>query len=176
MAPLARGDAAFRRYDPNGEALHERLQNSRAKSAADPVPVAGCVRHGSAWRMRRRSGMGGQPPVPCQRGGGAWAFCYVDKCPTDGDFGSGTQRKPCPIGAVCPGGFRMWPLVGHWTSSEMAGYVLRCLSTPVGRCCGGRNSECAPGYGGVLCSACTEGYHRLLGARSVTALRRSAGC
>ena len=68
----------------------------------------------------------------------------------------GGQCAPCPMGGVCPGGRRLWPEAGYWTSDEYAGTVGRCPNTDA--CLGGRFAQCAVGYSGPYCSVCISGY------------------
>jgi hypothetical protein len=70
----------------------------------------------------------------------------------------------CPHGAMCPGGFRAWPLHGYYTPSEASGTILECPA-PTGRCTGwdviSGLSTCGVGYqdGSYLCMACGEGFY-----------------
>ncbi|KNC54757.1 uncharacterized protein AMSG_01608 [Thecamonas trahens ATCC 50062] len=91
---------------------------------------------------------------------------FTDDCPYEGQFGRGTACAPCPTGAVCPGGFRLWPKPGYWTPSEDAGFVVPCAAPATERCVGGKDATCGPGYTGQLCAGCASGYYQL-GSRCV---------
>ncbi|KNC54960.1 uncharacterized protein AMSG_10205 [Thecamonas trahens ATCC 50062] len=91
---------------------------------------------------------------------------FTDDCPYEGQFGRGTACGPCPIGAICPGGYRLWPQPGYWTEAEDAGYVAACASPASERCAGGKASGCGSGYRGRMCAQCDVGYYQL-GSRCV---------
>jgi hypothetical protein len=75
---------------------------------------------------------------------------------------------PCPDGAFCPGGGRMWPMAGYWSENEFA--VATLCHTRIA--CPGVNrtaestpvaiypkqeittANCNPGYGGAHCAFC----------------------
>eukprot|EP00163_Fabomonas_tropica_P026431 TRINITY_DN484_c0_g1_i9.p1 TRINITY_DN484_c0_g1~~TRINITY_DN484_c0_g1_i9.p1 ORF type:complete len:2450 (-),score=221.17 TRINITY_DN484_c0_g1_i9:258-7607(-) len=80
---------------------------------------------------------------------------YTERCPQDGMYGAGLDCRPCPEGAVCPGGYRAWPIEGYWAPSEQ-GPVTKCLPD---RCLGTQESLCAPGYTGSLCGACAQDFY-----------------
>lgn len=93
--------------------------------------------------------------------GGAYTneIFYTDGCPVKGEWGA-VDCNPCPEGAECPGGNRLWPLPGWWNTGEGSGQVQRCLP---GRCLG-YDAEahaviCAVGYQGRLCGSCADGYY-----------------
>jgi hypothetical protein len=48
----------------------------------------------------------------------------TEDCPFPGEFGRGKDCEPCPDGATCPGGYRIWPLVGYWNPGEGSGWVF----------------------------------------------------
>eukprot|EP00467_Chlorarachnion_reptans_P021937 CAMPEP_0114505504 /NCGR_PEP_ID=MMETSP0109-20121206/10891_1 /TAXON_ID=29199 /ORGANISM="Chlorarachnion reptans, Strain CCCM449" /LENGTH=1166 /DNA_ID=CAMNT_0001683953 /DNA_START=48 /DNA_END=3545 /DNA_ORIENTATION=+ len=108
-------------------------------------------------------------------------FNYVSKClnyesptkcssltnpPDNCAYGAGDKCQDCPKTAVCPGGFRMWPRRGYWTSSEKAGTVFQCSAPPFERCLGwdivNEMSKCGRAYDGVLCAECSDGYYEKL--------------
>jgi len=64
---------------------------------------------------------------------------------------------PCPQGAFCPGGYRLWALPGYYAGDDLPP-VIACH--PAEACLGGRGSLCATGYHGIGCSACADGYYR----------------
>eukprot|EP00163_Fabomonas_tropica_P010568 TRINITY_DN2073_c0_g2_i4.p1 TRINITY_DN2073_c0_g2~~TRINITY_DN2073_c0_g2_i4.p1 ORF type:complete len:5484 (-),score=1034.41 TRINITY_DN2073_c0_g2_i4:293-16744(-) len=86
----------------------------------------------------------------------------TDDCPEPGSWGRGADCKPCPEGAVCPGGYRLWPKPGFWAPTEGSGFVYKC--TPAEACIGGQSAECAPGYQGEFCGQCQPGFYRANGA------------
>eukprot|EP00163_Fabomonas_tropica_P005646 TRINITY_DN1525_c0_g1_i2.p1 TRINITY_DN1525_c0_g1~~TRINITY_DN1525_c0_g1_i2.p1 ORF type:complete len:3023 (-),score=588.09 TRINITY_DN1525_c0_g1_i2:123-9191(-) len=83
----------------------------------------------------------------------------TDSCPTEGEWGENGNCNPCPPGAVCPGGGRIWAEEGYWIPDEASGIVIKC--DPPSRCPGGRTSECAPGHEGFMCGACSRGWVQL---------------
>jgi hypothetical protein len=85
----------------------------------------------------------------------------TDDCPEHGQYGTGADCRPCPEGAVCPGGNRLWPLGGYWNSGEDSGFVARC--DPPEACLPGRTGTCAPGYVGSLCGECEASFYRSAG-------------
>eukprot|EP00698_Gefionella_okellyi_P002166 TRINITY_DN119_c0_g1_i2.p1 TRINITY_DN119_c0_g1~~TRINITY_DN119_c0_g1_i2.p1 ORF type:complete len:1348 (-),score=270.44 TRINITY_DN119_c0_g1_i2:1737-5780(-) len=86
------------------------------------------------------------------------AAFYTRDCPFVGYVGYGETCRPCPMGAECPGGNRIWALPGWWSPGEFSGLVYAC-NAPVERCAGGRFSSCAVGYTGTFCSACDASYY-----------------
>lgn len=50
-------------------------------------------------------------------------------------YGAGDACSLCPNNALCPGGFRMWPLPGYWAAAECDGVVYPC-PPPAERCLG----------------------------------------
>jgi Concanavalin A-like lectin/glucanases superfamily/EGF-like domain/Somatomedin B domain len=86
---------------------------------------------------------------------------YVDECVPSGQWGSGFHCTPCPPGAVCPGGYRIWPQEGYWIPTERSPpAMLHKCSLPDERCSGGRLSTCGVGYTGPFCSDCDIGYFK----------------
>jgi outer membrane protein assembly factor BamB len=84
---------------------------------------------------------------------------YTDlSCRPGTEYPVESECKPCPKGATCPGGNRVWPEPGYWNPSEDSGYVMECR--PTERCLGGKMSVCAPGYAGELCGECSPGFIR----------------
>jgi hypothetical protein len=78
-------------------------------------------------------------------------------------FGSGAFCRSCPTGALCPGGYRAWPLPGYFSDAEESNMVVSCSSPAVDRCKGwdatvGR-SACGSGYSGYTCAACASSYY-----------------
>ena len=74
-----------------------------------------------------------------------------------GYYGRGLNCSPCPQGAFCPGGNRLWPRSGYYAEGELPP-VIACH--PAEACLGGRASLCSTGYQGIGCSACADGYYR----------------
>ena len=84
--------------------------------------------------------------------------------------GSGDACRPCsalcpagqPACAVCPGGFRVWPLAGFWVRREGDAAVHRCQPPAERRCAGWDletgTSRCGEGFTGEVCAACDHGF------------------
>eukprot|EP00466_Bigelowiella_natans_P011099 jgi/Bigna1/145771/aug1.103_g20479 len=114
-------------------------------------------------------------------------FRTPQDCSTsDGDsqqgcaFGAGDVCEQCPDNAICPGGFRAWPIEGnssadqdheidgdgYWSASEDVGSVVRCPFPSLVRCRGwnvaSSETRCGTGYGGRLCSGCADGFFEQL--------------
>ncbi|KAH3742736.1 calcium-binding protein [Pelomyxa schiedti] len=83
---------------------------------------------------------------------------YTEDCPEPGFYGKGTDCHPCPRGAICPGGNRLWPDAGWWNEGEDCGWVVECR--PHERCLGGRLSECSERYTGQFCGLCKDDYYQ----------------
>jgi len=90
----------------------------------------------------------------------------IENDPSGCAFGSGDNCRPCSENAFCPGGSRMWPRVGYWTSSESVGTVVRCPPPAETRCQGWdevrSEPDCAQGYEGNLCGSCSNGFYEQL--------------
>jgi len=44
---------------------------------------------------------------------------------------------PCPSGALCPGGSRLWPREGFWAASDTVSSVTPCTPPdPTAKCAG----------------------------------------
>lgn len=85
-------------------------------------------------------------------------------------FGAGDDCKPCPRwpstgtpAAVCPGGYRAWPVAGGYTPSEGSGVVLRCAPPAGERCLGwsaaASATVCGAGYSGAGCGGCAPSFY-----------------
>eukprot|EP00698_Gefionella_okellyi_P010896 TRINITY_DN2859_c0_g1_i1.p1 TRINITY_DN2859_c0_g1~~TRINITY_DN2859_c0_g1_i1.p1 ORF type:complete len:2291 (+),score=488.31 TRINITY_DN2859_c0_g1_i1:743-6874(+) len=81
---------------------------------------------------------------------------YTDTCPNQGEYGNGLTCYPCPPGAFCPGGYRLWPLPGWWSASEESAEVVPCSPR---RCRGGLGSPCNDTYAGARCADCVVDYY-----------------
>eukprot|EP00163_Fabomonas_tropica_P012581 TRINITY_DN2391_c0_g1_i1.p1 TRINITY_DN2391_c0_g1~~TRINITY_DN2391_c0_g1_i1.p1 ORF type:complete len:2926 (+),score=809.34 TRINITY_DN2391_c0_g1_i1:140-8917(+) len=82
---------------------------------------------------------------------------FTDECTEPGTYGTKTEGcLPCPKGAECPGGNRVWTKSGNWNPGESSGFSASC--EPPLRCQGGRDEQCAHGYEGVMCGKCIRGY------------------
>ena len=88
---------------------------------------------------------------------------YSDPCldSPEGWYGSGIDCIPCPEGASCPGGYRVWPKPGFNRDGPEASQDTQRCSLPVDRCPGGRLSVCGEGYEGPLCQQCSTDYYAL---------------
>jgi hypothetical protein len=97
-------------------------------------------------------------------------------------FGGGNACRPCPSGAICPGGFRCWPLAGFYVPVEGTADVRPC-GEPGGtvRCAGWSTAlsqtRCGPGYLQVrlralekLVPSCTPRCHLFCGSITLRAL------
>lgn len=81
-------------------------------------------------------------------------------------FGGGDACRPCPSGALCPGGYRAWPQQGHWSAAESSAAVLQCVQPGARIKCLGWSAtlgatKCGVGYlqGSFLCSACSPAFY-----------------
>ena len=80
-------------------------------------------------------------------------------------FGEGSDCIPCPVGAVCPGGYRAWPLPGYWNRNESDFMVFPCSPPATERCLGwsteARRVLCGKTYdqNSVGCNLCTNGTY-----------------
>lgn len=76
--------------------------------------------------------------------------------------------KPCPFGAICPGGSKIFPDAGYWASQQYPENIYPCLN-PLACIEGSNNAEnnCAFSYDGVLCATCIPGY-KLKGSYNCT--------
>eukprot|EP00698_Gefionella_okellyi_P021319 TRINITY_DN6883_c0_g1_i1.p1 TRINITY_DN6883_c0_g1~~TRINITY_DN6883_c0_g1_i1.p1 ORF type:complete len:2117 (-),score=358.05 TRINITY_DN6883_c0_g1_i1:2050-7605(-) len=81
---------------------------------------------------------------------------YTDICPAAGWYGRGLQCIPCPEGAFCPGGNRLWPTAGYWNENEFSP-IMKCLTTD--RCLGGQTSPCGAAYEGWACGSCKYDFY-----------------
>eukprot|EP00698_Gefionella_okellyi_P007641 TRINITY_DN1869_c0_g2_i1.p1 TRINITY_DN1869_c0_g2~~TRINITY_DN1869_c0_g2_i1.p1 ORF type:complete len:2455 (-),score=429.36 TRINITY_DN1869_c0_g2_i1:10699-18063(-) len=96
----------------------------------------------------------------------------TDNCPFQGQFGYGLDCKPCPVGAYCPGGPRIYAFAGYWAPFRDEGSVYACGTPPFLRCPGDANSTinatetaphspspCGVGYAGFVCRDCAPDYY-----------------
>jgi len=81
-------------------------------------------------------------------------------------YGGGEGCVPCPGGALCPGGSRLWPRQGFWAPSEAAASVAACAPPdPLVKCGGWSVREgavqCGSPYraGSYLCGACAPAHY-----------------
>jgi outer membrane protein assembly factor BamB len=82
-------------------------------------------------------------------------------------FGAGSQCRSCPPGALCPGGYRAWPLPGYYTGIESTGDISACPAPALQRCTGWNASvaevQCGNGYKqSFMCAACATNYYPAL--------------
>ena len=71
--------------------------------------------------------------------------------------------NPCPSGAECLGGLKVYPLPGYWRASETSNTLWSCFSDAA--CLGSDNYSslvglCADGYSGQVCQSCNQGWAR----------------
>jgi hypothetical protein len=92
--------------------------------------------------------------------------CLVPSTARQCAVGSGDTCERCPVGALCPGGDRVWPLPGFWNSAEADRGVVPCRLPSTERCLGWDYTAAAPvcgvGYNprSPSCSACAKGYYK----------------
>lgn len=91
-------------------------------------------------------------------------------------WGVGDSCQPCPRGALCPGGARLWPRAGFWASSQDAqpSELLPCPAPDAATRCPGAVSAgtaagafpCGEGYrtGTVGCAGCDDDFFPSAGA------------
>ena len=92
--------------------------------------------------------------------------CFAEALRRVCAFGQGGACSACGEGAVCPGGFRRWPLAGYWAPSEAApAGVTRCAVPAQERCLGwdatAGAAMCGVGYdpAAPACGGCDEGFY-----------------
>eukprot|EP01113_Clastostelium_recurvatum_P013808 TRINITY_DN1740_c0_g1_i2.p1 TRINITY_DN1740_c0_g1~~TRINITY_DN1740_c0_g1_i2.p1 ORF type:complete len:1635 (-),score=381.18 TRINITY_DN1740_c0_g1_i2:49-4791(-) len=83
---------------------------------------------------------------------------YVSSdCPIAGQWGKDTCMA-CPNGAICPGGFRVWPKPGFWNPNE---HTPPTACIPAEACPGHfQTPRCSPGYAGDYCASCADSFYR----------------
>ncbi|KNC54364.1 hypothetical protein, variant [Thecamonas trahens ATCC 50062] len=81
-------------------------------------------------------------------------------CASAGLYGRDDACYECPPNAMCPGGDRIWPHAGFWSSHEASPVVAACPRPARVRCRGGRGSPCGQGYIGTLCTLCDDSHYR----------------
>jgi len=81
-------------------------------------------------------------------------------------YGGGSSCVTCPVGALCPGGSRLWPRVGYWSPRDASSSVTACAPPDPAVKCGGWDISagavrCGQPYlhGSYLCGACAAGYY-----------------
>ena len=92
------------------------------------------------------------------------SLCFEPQFRSQCAFGAADDCEPCGEGAVCPGGYRRWPLPGYWADGEASpAGVMKC-DPPQERCLGwdvdSASAACGVGYNtrAVACGACADGY------------------
>ena len=97
---------------------------------------------------------------PYEEGAACLTAATARKCA----YGQGDTCRPCPDGAVCPGGDRMWALPGHWQAEE-PGPVVSCEPPAETRCTGWAAADvaatCGEGYDpdSPACTACLPEWY-----------------
>ena len=91
------------------------------------------------------------------RSAGAFGWCF---------WGQAADCTPCPTGALCPGGYRLWSAPGYYAPDETSLELPQACAYPAkSRCVGWDESAgataCGPGYlaGSWGCSLCAAGYY-----------------
>lgn len=73
-----------------------------------------------------------------------------------------TSCKPCPFEAVCFGGSTVLSAPGYWRWTNTSEDFIKCHNPEA--CLGGTFTEpsgvCAPGYTGIVCANCINGYRK----------------
>lgn len=74
----------------------------------------------------------------------------------------GKSCENCPNGAICKGGWNMYPESFYWRSSELSDNFIKCILEDA--CLKGdennKNGQCNDGYKGNLCNLCISGYSK----------------
>lgn len=110
--------------------------------------------------------------APCDTARAAWTDPSTGACANASDpasyacaYGGGATCVPCPAGALCPGGSRLWPRPGYWVAGETAAAVVPCPPPDPGVKCSGWSPtlgsvQCGAPYlqGSYLCSVCALGF------------------
>lgn len=117
-------------------------------------------------------------PMDSATTGPTWSVAYVCTCQgfatgsvcttpqTAGQcaWGEGDDCKPCPEGALCPGGYRMWAQPGYWAADSQSSEVKQCYPPNADRCEGWSvyedRTRCQPGHdpASPACQGCLPGY------------------
>eukprot|EP00943_MAST-04B_sp_MAST-4B-sp1_P005325 g5325.t1 len=90
---------------------------------------------------------------------------FRDYPSNDCPHGHAGQCKPCPLGARCPGGDRIWALPGFANVMDFDTNMqaIEPCPTPAERCLGyqedTKGEKCAIGYSGSRCGGCIFGYY-----------------
>ena len=81
-------------------------------------------------------------------------------------WGQGPDCVPCPVGGVCPGGYRLWSAPGYYVPSETSLVLPMPCSYPAKARCVGWDAHtgttaCGVGYtpGAPACARCAPGYY-----------------
>ena len=79
-------------------------------------------------------------------------------------FGVGNSCRPCPAGAICPGGHLMRAQPGYFVSSAVEGKIGEC-QLPMSERCRGYDpavaslNRCGDGYTGKMCKLCVSDHY-----------------
>lgn len=145
------------------------LNDGSASLGADPTSALGTLP--TARLAPVSSSEGFYYTVRCSQTG-LWTDPASGACANASDpasyncaFGSGSSCAPCPAGALCPGGSRIWARTGYWVPSEGSTEVAPCAPPNAASRCAGWSAalgatQCGPEYlqGSSRCSACAVGY------------------
>ena len=88
--------------------------------------------------------------------------CLEPSTATSCAYGAADKCQPCPTGAVCPGGYRLWPLPGYWIADASTATVFPCAEPAAVRCPGYHSgSVCGRLYDqqSFQCSNCVDEYY-----------------
>lgn len=156
-------------YCPGDDKL--KLARELADTGSIPIDVDGNLRvsAGGDGALKTPNGLFFYDPCTGFDADGS-AKCldpaFASKCAVKMCMGAVCTCKPCPEGALCPAGYRMWPQPGYWAPNDRAG-VEKC-APPLNRCAGfsgeGAGFEdattnlCGTGYRGSRCSSCAQGF------------------
>jgi hypothetical protein len=104
------------------------------------------------------------------------AVFVTDDCPFRGQYGVGTKDcKSCPPGGLCPGGNRVYPMPGYYSTGPTDDRPVRCGAWDacdnsmfggdrytMNNCDPPRDAHtvCKRGYMGLGCNTCETGYIR----------------
>jgi hypothetical protein len=146
----------------NGYGVHAVESNSSGVNSKLPMEVMGTL---------------SCPPDCPAPSRGLYLTEYCGASPPSGDtclnprtaascfLGTPPDCARCPDGALCPGGWQLWPQAGYWVSDVSAVTALQCGFPATERCLGwdiaNNSMHCGVGYdpAAPLCGACLSGWY-----------------